>query len=85
MDYAGDNDNRKIVTGYIFLINGEAIDWRSQIQKTVTLSVTEAEYSAITDVCWKIIFIHAILFFMGVVVEYTIIVHVDNVGDVLLS
>ena len=50
-DYAGDNDTHKIVTGYIVLINGAVIDWSSQIQKTATLFVTEAEYSEIMEVC----------------------------------
>ena len=26
-DYAGDNDTRKIVTGYIVIINGAVISW----------------------------------------------------------
>ena len=37
-DYAGDNDTRKIVTGYIVIINGAVISWSLWIQKTVTLS-----------------------------------------------
>ena len=73
-DYAGNNDTRKIMTGYIVLINGAVMAWCSQSQKTVTLSVTEAEYSAITDVCCEILFMRVILLFMGVVVEYQIIV-----------
>ena len=45
MDYAGDNDTRKSVTGDIALINGVVIAWHSRSQKTVTLSVTESKYS----------------------------------------
>ena len=37
------------------------------------------------EVCCEILFISAILLFMGVYVEYTIIVHIDNVGAILLS
>ena len=33
----------------------------------------------------KILFVGVILLFMGVVVEYTIIVYIDNVGSILLS
>ena len=47
-DYSGDNDTRKNVTGYIVLINGAVIAWSPQSQKTVTLYVTESEYSSIT-------------------------------------
>ena len=73
------------MTGYIVLINGAVIAWRFQSQKTVTLSITEAEYSAIVKVCCKILFICAILLFMRVFVEYPIIVHVDNVEAIFLS
>ena len=84
-DYTGDNDTRKTTTGYIFIINRAIINWNSQSQKTVTLSVTEDEYSAITEVCCEILFVHEILLFMGVVAEYLITAHVDNVGVIFLS
>ena len=72
------------VIGYIFLLNGVVVTWRSRSQKTVTLSVTESEYSEITEVCFKILFFRAILLFMGVVVEYLVNVHVDNIGAIFL-
>ena len=53
--------------------------------KTVTLSVTEAEYLAITEVCYRIIFFRAIVLLIGVVVQYPITMNVDNIGDILLS
>ena len=59
--------------------------WNYWNQKTVTLSITESEYYEITEVCRKIIFVSAILLFMGVVVvENPITVHVDNIRDILL-
>ena len=76
--------NKKSVTGYIFLINGVVIACSLQIQKTVPLSVTEAEYSSITEVRCEILFPHDILLLMGVVVEYPITVHVDNTGYIFL-
>ena len=66
--------------------NGKVVTaWRLKNKKTVTLSVTEVEYSEITGVCYKIIFFHVILLFMGVVVEYPITVNIDNIGAILLS
>ena len=76
-DYAKDNDTQKSVTGYIVLNNGAVITFHSQIQKTVTLSVTEAEYSSIMKVYFKILFFHVILLFIGVVVEYPISVTLE--------
>ena len=55
-----------------------------QIQKTVTLSVTEAEYSAIMEVCCEILFVREILFFMGFDVKSPIQMQDDNIGAILL-
>ena len=52
--------------------------------ETVTIFVTESDYSAITEVCFKILFVRVILLFMGVVFEYPITMYVDNVGAILL-
>ena len=74
------------MAGYIVIINRVVIVCRLQSQKKVTLSVIESEYSSITELCCKILFFHAKLLFMGVVVvEYFITVHVDNFGATFLS
>ena len=45
-DYAGNTDNRKSTSGYIFTYGGGAISWRSKLQECTALSTTEAEYIA---------------------------------------
>ncbi|CAM9560999.1 unnamed protein product [Discosporangium mesarthrocarpum] len=44
-DWGGDTENRRSVTGYIILINGSPVAWKSK-QGTVTLSSSEAEWTA---------------------------------------
>ena len=51
----------------------------------MTLSSTEAEYVAVSDVCTEIMFIRMILEFLGVRVRMPIIVHCDNIGAIFLS
>ncbi|PHT51150.1 Retrovirus-related Pol polyprotein from transposon TNT 1-94 [Capsicum baccatum] len=48
-DVAGDLDNKKSTTGYLFAFSGGAISWQLKLQKCVTLSTTEAEYIAATE------------------------------------
>ena len=48
-DYAGDLDNRRSTTGYVFTINGGSVCWKSIIQSIIALSTTEAEYMAIVE------------------------------------
>ena len=48
-DYAGDQTDRKSVTGHIYLLNKGPISWSSTKQKCVATSTTEAEYIALSE------------------------------------
>jgi hypothetical protein len=48
-DYAGDKDDRKSTTGYVFTLTGGAISWRSCKQSIVASSTMYAEFIA----CFK--------------------------------
>src|SRR5271170_6776655 len=52
-DYAGDKDDRKSTTGYVFILNNGPISWGTHKQSTVALSTMEAEYMAISDAAWE--------------------------------
>ena len=43
-DWAGDVGDRKYTSGYIYLLGGAAISWKSSKQSCVALSTTKAEY-----------------------------------------
>ena len=47
-DYAGNIDNRRSQSGYVFTLYGGAVCWKSSLQSVVALSTTEAEYMAMT-------------------------------------
>ncbi|KAG6409034.1 hypothetical protein SASPL_132064 [Salvia splendens] len=54
-DWAGDNDDRKSTSGYVFYMGDTAFTWMSKKQPIVTLSTCEAEYVAATfSVCHAI-------------------------------
>ena len=39
-DYAGDLDKRRSQTGYVFMLFGSAISWKTTLQSTIALSTT---------------------------------------------
>lgn len=84
-DFAGDSDTRKSVSGFVIYLCGAAIAWRSKGQKSVTLSSTEAEYVAISEVAMEILYIAGILRFLNVPLQYPITVNVDNIGAIYLT
>jgi len=84
-DFAGDADTRRSVSGFIIYLNGCPISWRSKGQKSVTLSSTEAEYVALSEVTGEILFIAGIMKFIGEEPDYPIIISVDNIGAIYLA
>ena len=83
--FAGDKETRRSVSGYCIYLFDCLICWKSKGQKHVTLSSTEAEYVAVSDVCCEIMFVRMILWFLGIKIELPIVVHCDNVGAIFLS
>jgi hypothetical protein len=47
--YAEDKSDRKSTGGYVFMMNGGAVSWKSSKQKIVTMSSCEAEYVTLSD------------------------------------
>ena len=47
---AGDKDSRGSTTRYVFTMGGTIVSWISKLQKVVSLSSTEEEYIAATEV-----------------------------------
>ena len=84
-DYAGDRDGRKSISGFIIYVCGCPISWKSRGQKSVTLSSSEAEYVAISELCAEIMFLKQVLEFLQIEVKLPIIVRVDNVGAIYLA
>ena len=74
-DYEGDKENCSSVTGYCIYINGCLKSWKSRAQKCQTLSSTEAEYVALSEICFEILFVKMILEFLGKKIEYHITIH----------
>ena len=54
-------------SGYVFLMNGGAISWRSSKQETVANSTTESEYIAASEAAKEMVWIRNFVTGLGVV------------------
>ena len=57
-DYAGNTDNRKSTSGYVFTYGGGAISWRSKLQEHMAMSTTEAKYIATSNAAKEVVWPH---------------------------
>ena len=83
-DFANDKDTRYSVYGYIIFC-GIRVVWKSKSMKSVVLSITEAEYVAVSEVVKEIKFLYQMLRSMEIKVPLPIKVQVDNVGAIWLE
>ncbi|RVW57835.1 Retrovirus-related Pol polyprotein from transposon TNT 1-94 [Vitis vinifera] len=66
-DFAGYIDDKKSTTGYIFLMAGGAISWKSVKQTLTTSSTMEAEYVACYEPCCHVMWMQNFISTLGVV------------------
>lgn len=64
-DWAGDADDRKSTSGYMFLIAGGPVSWKSRKQSTVALSTAEAEYVALSTAVQECMWMQRLLSELG--------------------
>ena len=51
--YLTDSDDSRSQSGYVFVMNGWAVSWKSSKQDTVSVSTTEAEYISASEAAKK--------------------------------
>ena len=60
-DWAGDLSECRSTSGYIFMLQGSPISWKSQKQRCVALSTAEAEYIAMTSAAQELIWLQQLI------------------------
>lgn len=48
-DYAAELDKKISIAGYVFIVEGNTVSWRSSSQKIVALSTTKAGHMSLFD------------------------------------
>jgi hypothetical protein len=84
-DYAGDLLSAKSTSGYIILLAGGIISWKSKLQSIIAQSTTEAEYIAINAVIKEAVYIRTLLKELGFYKQSKFPIYTDNNGALLLA
>lgn len=84
-DYAGDLDDRKSTSGYVFMLSSGAVSWSSKKQLVVFLSTTEAEFIAATSCACQAIWLRRILEGLNHAQHDSTTVYCDNSSTIKLS
>ncbi|XP_059222145.1 uncharacterized protein LOC131996444 [Stomoxys calcitrans] len=82
-DWAGDVDDRKSTTGYVFKFQNGPISWNSKKQQTTALSTTEAEYMALSTSAQEAMWLKSLLTELDEI--HSIEIKCDNKSAICLS
>src|SRR5664279_2048824 len=82
-----DPDDSKSQSGYVFILNGAAVSWRSSKQSTVAASTLEAEYMAASEAAKEGIWLKEFVTELGVVPSALDPMEIlcDNTGAIALA
>ncbi|GJS11214.1 retrotransposon protein, putative, ty1-copia subclass [Tanacetum coccineum] len=82
-----DRDDTKSQTGYVFVLNGGAVVWKSSKQSTTAQHATEAEYIAASEAAKEAVWIRKFIDELGVVPsnDYPIKMNCDNSAAIIMA
>jgi len=84
-DYAGDLEDRKSTSGFLFLLSSGAISWFSKKQPVVTLSTTEAEFIVAASYACQVVWLRRMLEKLNQNSKGATIMYCDNSSAIKLS
>ena len=84
-DWAADLLHCCSISGMVFLLHGNTIAWRSQVQPSVSTSSTEAEFIAALDVDKLALYIWSVLDELQFSQDTATIIYKDNKGAFLMA
>ncbi|KAM2407389.1 hypothetical protein ACFX1X_026583 [Malus domestica] len=84
-DYAGDLEDRKSTSGYLFMLSSRAVCWSSKKQPVVTLSTTEVEFIAAASCACQATWLRKIMKELGQAQQDSTTIFCDNSSGIKLS
>ena len=77
-DWAGCPDTRRSTSGYVLMLNGATISWKSKRQSVVALSSAEAEYVSGSMMVQEVLYLRKILTNLGFPQTQPTVIFADN-------
>jgi hypothetical protein len=84
-DWGNDVNDRRSVTGWVFLLYGCAVSWQSRKQRSTALSSVEAEYMATASAVKEAIWWRGFLTELGVPPPGPTLIYSDSQGSIALA
>ena len=84
-DYAGDLISKRSISDFILYVLDVLVCWWSEVQKCVTLSISEAVWVDLSEAVKGVTFVIQLLGCMKISVKLSVMVRVDNVGAVFMA
>ena len=84
-DWAGDINDRRSTSGYLFQISGGAVTWSSKKQLCVALSTAEAEYIALASAAQEAVWIRQLTTELGSPPTTATIIYEDNQSAIAMT
>jgi len=84
-DWAGCVDTRRSTSGFVWIMGGGAICWRSRLQMIIALSSTEAKYVGTTPAVQEVVWLRDLLCKLGITDNSPSLLNMDNWGAVSLT
>ncbi|GJU19487.1 hypothetical protein Tco_1152829 [Tanacetum coccineum] len=82
-----DRDDLRSQTGFVFVMNGGAVDWKSSKQSTTAMSSMEAKYIAAAETAMEAIWIRKFISGLGVApsIDRPMDMYRDNTGAITIA
>ncbi|GJY80741.1 retrotransposon protein, putative, ty1-copia subclass [Tanacetum coccineum] len=82
-----DKDDTKSQTGYVFIVNGGAVDWKSKKQTTIAMHATQSEYMAASEAAMEAVWIRKFVGDLGVMpsINKPINMYCDNSAAIIFA
>lgn len=83
--FAGNPETWKSRTGFVMMLNGGPISWKSKPQSLVALSTTDAEIEAAVRAVREVLGLRGQLFYLGLEQQNPTTLHEDNAATIHIS